>query len=97
MKIFHQIPTTKNIKQNHIYLSAIIDNKTKFVTYELSLKNYTELVLNNISNTKFKNYFILHSDHGSTYSSLEYAKKIESLKGRISMSRIGNSLDNREI
>ncbi|WP_223213441.1 hypothetical protein [Mycoplasmopsis bovirhinis] len=53
------IPAPKDIKQNHIYLSAIIDDKTKFVTYELSLKNDTELVLNNISNTKFKNHFIL--------------------------------------
>ncbi|WP_233341716.1 IS3 family transposase [Mycoplasmopsis bovirhinis] len=91
------IPAPKDIKQNHIYLSAIIDYKTKFVTYELSLKNDTKLILNNISNTNFKNYFILHSDHGSVYSSLEYTKKIESLKGKISMSRIGNSLDNREI
>ncbi|WP_223213737.1 hypothetical protein [Mycoplasmopsis bovirhinis] len=45
------------------------------MTYELSVKNDNELVLNNISNTKFKNYFILHSDHGSAYSSLEYTKK----------------------
>lgn len=76
------IPAPKDIKQNHIYLSAIIDHKTKFVTYELSLKNDNELVLNNISNTKFKNHFILHSHHGSAYSSLKYTKKIESLEYR---------------
>ncbi|WP_223213739.1 IS3 family transposase [Mycoplasmopsis bovirhinis] len=32
------IQAPKDIKQNHIYLSAIIDHKTKFVTYELSQK-----------------------------------------------------------
>ncbi|WAM05567.1 hypothetical protein OM999_04475 [Mycoplasmopsis cynos] len=57
------IPAPKDINQNHIYLSAIIDHKTKFVTYEISLNNDTELVLNNIKNTKFKDNFILHSDH----------------------------------
>ncbi|WAM11055.1 hypothetical protein ONA00_00800 [Mycoplasmopsis cynos] len=91
------IPAPKDINQNHIYLSAIIDHKTKFVTYEISLNNDTELVLNNIKNTKFKDNFILHSDHGSAYSSIDYINKIKSLNGKISMSRIGNSLDNREI
>ncbi|WP_232954701.1 IS3 family transposase [Mycoplasmopsis cynos] len=39
----------------------------------------------------------MHSDHGSAYSSIDYIDKIKSLNGKISMSRIGNSLDNREI
>ncbi|WBP84301.1 hypothetical protein [Mycoplasmopsis edwardii] len=91
------ILTPKDINQNHIYLSAIIDHKTKFVTYEISLNNDTELVLNNIKNTKFKNNFILHSDHGSAYLSIDYINKIKSLNGKISMSRIGNSLNNCEI
>ncbi|SYV97222.1 TRANSPOSASE FOR INSERTION SEQUENCE ELEMENT IS1 [Mycoplasmopsis edwardii] len=38
------IPAPKDINQNHIYLSAIIDHKTKFVTYEISLNNDTQLV-----------------------------------------------------
>ncbi|SYV97003.1 Integrase-recombinase protein, partial [Mycoplasmopsis edwardii] len=39
----------------------------------------------------------MHSDRGSAYSSIDYIDKIKSLNGKISMSRIGNSLDNREI
>ncbi|WP_322908486.1 DDE-type integrase/transposase/recombinase [Mycoplasmopsis felis] len=91
------IPAPKDINQNHIYLSTIIDHKTKFVTYELSLNNDTNLVIKNIQKTKFPTQFILHSDHGSVYSSLEYVERIKDLNGKISMSRIGNSLDNREI
>ncbi|MCU9936835.1 IS3 family transposase [Mycoplasmopsis cynos] len=91
------IPAPKDINQNHIYLSAIIDHKTKFVTYEISLNNDTELALNNIKNTKFKDNFILHTDHSFAYSSIDYINKIKSLNGKISMSRIGNNLDNREI
>jgi len=44
-----------------------------------------------------RNDFILHSDHGSQYSSYEYKEKAQEINAKISMSRVGNSLDNREV
>lgn len=39
---------------------------------------------------------IVHSDHGSQYSSYDFIELSKKLGFEISMSRIGNSLDNRE-
>ena len=39
---------------------------------------------------------IVHSDHGSQYSSYEFKELSKSKKLKISMSRVGNSLDNKE-
>ncbi|MCU9935462.1 hypothetical protein [Mycoplasmopsis cynos] len=55
------------------------------------------MVIKNILKTKFKNNFILHSDRGPAHSSSKYVDKIKKMKRKISMSRIRNSLDNREI
>ncbi|WP_100679224.1 integrase core domain-containing protein [Mesoplasma tabanidae] len=38
----------------------------------------------------------MHFDHGFQYSSYEVTKKVKEMSSQISMSRIGNSLDNRE-
>ena len=40
--------------------------------------------------------FILHSDHGSQYSS-HFVKEETNVTYKISMGRVGNSLDNREV
>ena len=53
--------------------------------------------MKHISSTKFPSNFIVHSDHGSQYSSSDYLTFMEQNNGIVSMSRIGNSLDNREI
>ncbi|MCA8850998.1 DDE-type integrase/transposase/recombinase, partial [Mycoplasmopsis bovis] len=63
----------------------------------LSLYNDNSLVIDNIKKVNFPKNFVIHSDHGSQYSSKEYLQLIERLNGKVSMSRIGNSLDNREI
>ncbi|WP_373440191.1 IS3 family transposase [Metamycoplasma equirhinis] len=52
--------------------------------------------MNHVRNAKFPENFILHSDHGYQYSSSEYTNFIKMNNGKISMSRVGNSLDNRE-
>ncbi len=53
--------------------------------------------MSHITKTKFPANFIVHSDHGSQYSSSDYLTFMEQNNGIVSMSRIGNSLDNREI
>ena len=53
--------------------------------------------MKHISSTKFPSNFIIHSDHGYQYSSHDYLNFMKKHNGIISMSRVGNSLDNREI
>lgn len=93
------IPSPKDVKDNHVYLSVLIHHKTKkIINWNLSKNNDTSLVMNHISKTKFPpNKFIIHSDHGVQYSSLNYLTFIKKNNGIVSMSRVGNSLDNREI
>ncbi|WP_232952598.1 DDE-type integrase/transposase/recombinase [Mycoplasmopsis bovis] len=79
-------------------MSAVIHHKTKKILgFNLSLYNDNSLVIDNIKKVNFPKNFVIHSDHGSQYSSKEYLQLIERLNGKVSMSRIGNSLDNREI
>lgn len=86
-----------NVPENHIYLSAAINHKTKMIeAWEISRNNDTALIIKTINNLNRKN-FILHSDHGSQYSSNWVLKRLEELNAQTSMARIGNSLDNREI
>ncbi|WP_069098643.1 IS3 family transposase [Mesomycoplasma ovipneumoniae] len=40
--------------------------------------------------------FVIHSDHGFQYISKVYIDKINKMGGTVSLSRVGNSLDNRE-
>ncbi|MDC8912075.1 IS3 family transposase, partial [Metamycoplasma hyosynoviae] len=92
------IPSPKDVVENHVYLSVLIHHKTKkIVSWNLSKNNDNFLVMKHITQTKFPKKFIIHSDHGSQYSSCEYVEFIQKNNGIISMSRIGNSLDNREI
>ncbi|MGZ9762368.1 IS3 family transposase [Mycoplasma sp. 394] len=96
------IPAPADLKlfQNHIFLSAIIEHKTKRILgYSISTKNNLELVIDNFKNIKDFNRdsFIIHSDHGYQYTSKYYIDMIERKNGKVSFSRVGNSLDNREI
>ncbi|QZE12376.1 IS3 family transposase [Mycoplasma sp. Ms02] len=94
------ISAPKDVKENHVFLSAVLHNKTKkIVGWSLSRTNNVELVLDSLTSINFSKIhdFVIHSDHGSQYSSQEYLETIKNLNGKISMSRVGNSLDNREI
>ncbi|AJM71665.1 IS3 family transposase [Mycoplasma yeatsii] len=91
------IPAPIDVEGRHVYLSIVIHHKTKkIVSYNLSIYNDTNLIMTHIRKTKFPKNFIIHTDHGVTYSSNEYLEYIKQRGGVVSMSRIGNSLDNRE-
>lgn len=80
-----------------VYLSAAINHKTKMIeSWNMSKYNDSELVLKHFRNMNLKN-MIVHSDHGNQYSSNEFVDLSKIKKFKISMSRVGNSLDNREI
>lgn len=86
-----------NVIENHVYLSAAINHKTKMIeSWKISNKNDTNLVLETINDIG-KTDFILHSDHGSQYSSQLVKNRLLELNAISSMGRVGNSLDNREI
>nr|WP_307926401.1 hypothetical protein [Mycoplasmopsis bovis] len=70
-------------------MSAVIHHKTKKILgFNLSLYNDNSLVIDNIKKVNFPKNFVIHSDHGSQYSSKEYLQLIERLNGKVSMSRI---------
>lgn len=86
-----------NVPDRHIYLSAAISHKTKLIeSWELSLDNNVDLVIKTINKLE-RTKFIFHSDHGFQYSSSKVLNKLKEIGVKSSMSRIGNSLDNREI
>ncbi|WP_436358472.1 IS3 family transposase [Mycoplasma sp. 480] len=83
---------------NHVYFSATIHHKTKkIVSWNLSRNNDLNLVIEHNKDLSFNEKWIMHTDHGSVYSSNKFVEIIEKNNGIISMSRVGNSLDNREI
>ena len=53
--------------------------------------------MNHILKTKFPANFVIHSDYGSQYWLSDYLTFMQQHNGIISMSRVGNPLDNREI
>ena len=84
-------------EQNNVYLSVVISHKTKMIeAWELNDVNDTELVIDTLKHLNRRD-FILHSDHGSQYSTSEVQEYATKMNAKISMSRIGNSLDNREV
>ena len=92
------IPSPTDVIENHVYFSVLLHHKIKkIVSWNLSKYNDTNLVLKHFKLTKFSKKFIVHSDHGYQYSSKEFLDYIDSINGTISMSRVGNSLDNREV
>ena len=83
--------------QNHFYLSTALSHKTKMILgWCLSTKNDTKLVINTIKDINNRPNNLIHSDHGKQYSSNEYVEMVEEKNWTISMSRVGDSLDNRE-
>ncbi|WP_029608847.1 IS3 family transposase [Mycoplasma simbae] len=94
------VNSPRDVHESFVYLSAILNHKTKQVIgFKLSKTNNLDLVLDNlkdIENSGFSN-FIIHSDHGFQYTNNAYLNKVNELGGTVSLSRVGNSLDNREI
>ncbi|MEA4276297.1 DDE-type integrase/transposase/recombinase [Mycoplasma sp. 21DD0573] len=92
------IKAPNDIDENHVYLSVAIHRKTKkILNWNLSRRNDTDLVISHIKDIKFKKPWILHSDHGFQYSSSKYLDVVAKNNGNVSMGRVGNSLDNREV
>ena len=93
------IEGTYDALQNHVYLSVFMHHKTKEVLEaKLSMYNDTKLVNDSFISMKYKpKNAIIHSDHGSCYSSLTFTQMIKQHNWKQSMSRVGNSLDNRVV
>ncbi|XBE78440.1 IS3 family transposase [Mesomycoplasma ovipneumoniae] len=93
------IKAPRDVKENHVFLSVIIEHKTKKIRdFKLSLNNDLNLVMDNIKTFRsIDKGFVIHSDHGFQYTSKVYIDKINKMGGTVSLSRIGNSLDNREV
>ncbi|UVO15165.1 IS3 family transposase [Mesomycoplasma ovipneumoniae] len=92
------IKAPRDVKESHVFLSVIIEHKTKKIRdFKLSVSNDLNLVMNNIKTFRsIDKDFVIHSDHGFQYTSKIYIDKINKMGGTVSLSRIGNSLDNRE-
>ncbi|MBN4089750.1 IS3 family transposase [Mycoplasma enhydrae] len=81
-----------------IYLSAAIDlRNNEIVGWSHSKRNDLELVKDTFKKINLSNYSLIHSDHGFQYSSNWFREMIAKNNLLQSMSRIGNSLDNRPI
>ena len=85
--------------QNHVYFSVIMHHRTKeIIGAKLSMYNNTKLVNDSFISMKYKpKNAIIHSDHGACYSSLSFTNMIKQNNWKQSMSRVGNSLDNRVV
>ncbi|WNM14189.1 IS3 family transposase [Mesomycoplasma ovipneumoniae] len=92
------IKAPRDVKENHVFLSVIIEHKLKkSEIFKLSVSNDFNLVMENIKTFRsIDKNFVIHSDHGFQYTSKTYIDKINKMGGTVSLSRIGNSLDNRE-
>ncbi|WNM14634.1 IS3 family transposase [Mesomycoplasma ovipneumoniae] len=92
------IKAPRDVKDNHVFLSVIIEHKTKKIRdFKLSVNNDLDLVMDNIKTFRsIDKDFVIHSDHGFQYTSKVYIDKINKMGGTVLLSRIGNSLDNRE-
>ena len=82
------------------FLSVIVDGyNNKIIDQKFSKYNDSKLVMDNlksaISKTKDIKDLIFHTDHGIQYTSKVFQNYIDEGKITHSMSRIGNSLDNR--
>ncbi|MFU2193402.1 transposase, partial [Mycoplasma sp. 4079] len=67
------------------------------MNWNLSRRNDTDLVSSHIKDINFKKPWILLSDHGFQYSSSKYLDVVAKNNGTVSMGRVGNSLNNREV
>ena len=89
---------TWDVKQNHLYLSVKISNKTKeILDIKLSMNNDTKLVIDSFKLIKDKPINeIVHFDHVRCCSSSEFIKMLKEFNWKRSMFRVWNSLDNKE-
>lgn len=84
--------------QNFVYLSVCISHKTKLIeSWQLSEVNDLKLVWDTLVNIRERADLIVHSDHGFQYSHKWMIDLAHEKNYSISMGRIGNSLDNREV
>ena len=99
-KIFTDVTHIKLANYTNVYLAIIIDSySNRIFNFEFFKKNDSKLVINSIQNllkhTK-KNTPIINLDHGAIYFSKSHLD-LSKQKFKISMSRIGNCLDNKPI
>ena len=85
--------------QNFVYLSVVINNLTKEIeSWQLSLRNDAKLIIDSFYPIKDQLAgSIVHSDHGADYSSKSFQEMLHKYHAIQSMSRVGNSLDNRVV
>jgi transposase InsO family protein len=83
-------------KEGFFYLNFYVDCFNNGI-FGITLSEHpdTKLVMRSTKSLIFKTGTILHQDHGAQYTSHEYMNFIKNNKLVGSMSRIGNSLDNR--
>lgn len=80
-----------------LYLSAVKDLfDNKIISYKLSTKNNTDLVLDTLKDVP-KHNGIIHSDQGTLYYSYQYRNKLRELGYTRSMSRRGACWENSPI
>ena len=85
-----------NTNNGFNYLSIAIDHYSKkIVSWNFERDNTNELVLKHFKDMDLSG-MIVHSDHGYQYSSNDFCDLSKEKGFKISMSRVGNSLDNRE-
>ena len=90
---------TYDTPQNFVYLSVVINHRTKEIeSWELSMYNDAKLIINSFAAIKHKLAgLIVHTNHGINYSSKSYQNMLRKYHANQSMPRVGNSLDNRDI
>lgn len=81
-------------KYGHVHLFYIVDVLTyKILSWEICLEQTAEVVLRNLK--KLKDVRIVHSDHGTQFSSKLVTDYLKENNIKQSMGRIGKSTDNR--
>ena len=99
-KIFTDVTHLK-INGKKYYLSATIDGfNNEILDYQLSSKHDNKFIIKNIKETLKKccgKIPIIHNDHGSNYTSIEYQVMTEKGLFKQSFGRVGKCLDNRLI
>ncbi len=89
------IPCTHDLPHRHLYVSFVFNHRFKSIDgWAISSMNNVELVLESFKDIELNNN-IIHSDHGSQYSSIEFMEMVKKNNCIQSMSRIANALDNR--
>ena len=99
-KIFTDVTHLK-INGKKYYLSATLDGfNNEILDVQLSSKHDNKLIIKNIEETLKKccdRIPIIHTDHGSNYTSIEYQAMAEKGLFKQSFGRVGKCLDNRPI